>query len=214
MLRTLMIPALFLASTSIASAAGPHEHGVGNMNVVLDGKALLIELEIPGADVVGFEHKPKTEEQQRAVDMGFVSFKEPDQLFAMTEAAACVFKGVQVESDLSSGDDEDGDHGHDHKEHGHEHEHDDHAHDDHGHGHDDHGHDDHGHDDHAHGDEEAHGSYRATYDYLCDAPAALEGIETKLFNVFPTLEKIRTQSVGPKGQSSGELTREAAVLGL
>jgi len=34
---------------------GAHEHGHGHLNLVLDGNQLMIELQAPAADLVGFE---------------------------------------------------------------------------------------------------------------------------------------------------------------
>ena len=36
---------------------GAHEHGHGNFNIAIEGKSVSMELEAPGADIVGFEHK-------------------------------------------------------------------------------------------------------------------------------------------------------------
>ena len=47
-----------LSAASLATAAerelGAHMHGHGTVNIVLEGSALWIELEAPGADIVGF----------------------------------------------------------------------------------------------------------------------------------------------------------------
>ena len=41
-----------------------HHHGSGKLNLVISGNTLVVELEIPGHDIVGFEHTPKTEVQK------------------------------------------------------------------------------------------------------------------------------------------------------
>ena len=41
-----------------------HVHGHVELNIAQDGKELLMEITAPGADVVGFEHAPKTAEQE------------------------------------------------------------------------------------------------------------------------------------------------------
>ena len=48
--------------------AGAHEHGRGTLNIALEGTRLTMELEAPGADIVGFEHKAKTQKQTTAVE--------------------------------------------------------------------------------------------------------------------------------------------------
>ena len=45
-----------------------HEHGVGILNLSQDENILLIEFEVPGSDIVGFEYKAKTEEDKKVKD--------------------------------------------------------------------------------------------------------------------------------------------------
>ena len=47
---------------------GPHVHGHGTLNIAVDDKAVSMELEVPGMDLVGFEHAASTEDQKAAVD--------------------------------------------------------------------------------------------------------------------------------------------------
>ena len=56
--------AMILLLASALSAAegehrehGAHEHGRGLLNVVVEGNELVIEFEMPGVNVVGFEHE-------------------------------------------------------------------------------------------------------------------------------------------------------------
>ncbi|MGL4932766.1 MAG: ZrgA family zinc uptake protein, partial [Aeromonas sp.] len=43
---------------------GAHEHGHGQLNLVVDGDQLMIELQAPAADLVGFEHAAKSDEEK------------------------------------------------------------------------------------------------------------------------------------------------------
>ena len=74
-----MIRGLFLSIVAAATIVpvttwaqtrqhGPHVHGHGTVNLVIEGNKLAIELEAPGADIVGFEHPARTAEQTAAVD--------------------------------------------------------------------------------------------------------------------------------------------------
>ena len=106
----------------------------------------------------------------------------------------------------------------DHDAHGDEGEHGDEDHDAHaeesGHGDDDH--DAHGdehddeehHDEHADADGETHSDIEVSYVFLCDAPEALGGVATTLFERFDGFEDIDVQLVGPGGQTAAELTAE------
>ena len=155
---------------------GSHEHGVGILNIAFEGNQVAIELEAPGADIVGFEHEAKSAEDKAKIDDAIAVLGKPLSLFVLPGAAGCTV--AEAKAALLTEDDEHGhddhaeakdDHGHGHDDHAeakddHGHGHDDHAEakDDHGHGHDDHAEakDDHGHDhdDHAEAkDDHGHG---------------------------------------------------------
>lgn len=60
------------------------------------------------------------------------------------------------------------------------------------------GHEEHGeHDGHA---DTAHSELQARYRYECSAPAALERIEVRLFELFPAIERIRVQMLTDTSQ--------------
>ena len=44
-----------------------HIHGLVTFNIVQDGNELLVEINSPGNDVLGFEHQPKTDERSKAI---------------------------------------------------------------------------------------------------------------------------------------------------
>lgn len=204
MTRILLFPAIILATTSLALAEGPHEHGVGNMNVVIDKSELLIELEIPGADIVGFEHPAVADADISAVQSALKTLDQATTLFQLAPDAGCTLHSTSLETDLLEDD----------SAHGSDDDHDDHAKEG-DHGHEDHAHDDHHeHDAHDEHDEEIHGSFRAVYEFDCATPDALDGVATTLFEVFPSLESLRAQSVGLNGQSAQDLSRDSSVLGL
>lgn len=185
-----------LAATALVSPAfaestrqlDAHEHGVGQLNIAIDGTTVAMELTAPGADIVGFEYAPTSAEDRAAVEAAIATLAKPLDLFVMPAAAECTVTEASAELELEIEDAHEHDaHGHD--DHGHEevadtHDH-DHGHEkeevadahDHDHGHekeevaDAHDHDhDHGHEkevvadahDHDHG-EEAHAADEATH---------------------------------------------------
>ena len=75
--------------------AGAHEHGRGTLNIALEGSRLSMELEAPGADIVGFEHKAKTQKQKAAVEKAKKQLAAPQALFELPAAAGCVLRGGQ-----------------------------------------------------------------------------------------------------------------------
>ncbi|HEY0340420.1 MAG TPA: DUF2796 domain-containing protein, partial [Steroidobacteraceae bacterium] len=47
----------------------PHEHGKVTINAALDGNELVIEIDSPAINVIGFEHEPRTESERAAVNV-------------------------------------------------------------------------------------------------------------------------------------------------
>ncbi|MEO1468976.1 MAG: DUF2796 domain-containing protein [Pseudomonadota bacterium] len=194
---------------------GAHEHGVGSLNMAMEGTAVLIELEAPGADIVGFEHPAESAEDRAAVEAAKAALSDPLSLFVPSAAAGCTVTATEVA--LIGDDHDDEEHGHDehaeddHDEHGEEHA-DAHGHD-HGHDHKDehagHGHDDHGHDDHA---EANHTEFHAEYTLTCADPDALQRVEFPYFETFPNAEELEVQMIGTGGSAGFEVTRDDPAL--
>jgi len=235
----LIFAAASISTTLVAQTErelGSHEHGSANMNIAFDQGAVLIELESPWNNLVGFEHAPNTEQQHALVDDAMASLNQPDQLFSFN-GAECVSNDIDLDSSLAEGDHDDHEDGHDDHDDGHD-DHDDHEdghddhkdeHDDHEDGHDDHkdehddhedGHDDHkdGHDDHDHDDhaneEGVHSSVLATYSFRCDDVAKLSSIDVKFLEIWPGFEDLDVQLIGPGGQGAAELGQEKIRLEL
>ena len=97
-----------MAGAASASAQhrelGAHEHGRGTLNVALEGNRLSMELEVPGVDIVGFEHTAKTRPQKAAVEKAKKQLLAPQSLFKLSGSAGCTVSAASVEL-------EDGDHG-------------------------------------------------------------------------------------------------------
>jgi len=127
----------------LAQAAGPHVHGVGALNLAVDGTGVFIELHSPAADVFGFEHAPRTAGQREQVAAAMVRLADGAALFRAPAEAGCELREA---APVSPFEDESG-HGHDH-----------------GHHHEEHGHD--------HGGHEAHADVSATYGFACAAAPA------------------------------------------
>lgn len=214
-------------------ALGAHAHGHGALNIAVEGATLAMELEVPGFDIVGFEHAAESDADKMAVEKGVTQLLAAADLFILSEAAGCEVTSAEAEL---HGDDSHGEHGHDdhgeHKEHDNhadhdddKHDHDDHedhkdehAHDDHDdhkdeHGHDDHAHEDHeGHDDHEGG--ESHSEFHAEYAFTCADPDKLTQIELAYFGVFPNAEELEVQVVSDAGAKKVEASGEAPIVPL
>lgn len=98
-MRTILLALLGLATAGLAGPAsaqhrelGSHEHGRGTLNIALEGTRLSMELEVPGVDIVGFEHKAKSRKDKAAVDNAKKQLARPLLLFKLPASAGCAVK--------------------------------------------------------------------------------------------------------------------------
>lgn len=227
LLSTVAITALVgFAAAEEKRELGAHQHGVGLFNIAIEGDQLAMELEAPGADIVGFEHAAESAEDKAAIEAAKARLAAPLTLFVMPAEAGCTLASADVDLLTEGGDHDDHGHGdHGHEEHGHEehaehedeHDHEEHAEHKHDHGHtghkhDEHAHDEHDHDDHAGEGGEGHTEFRAEYALTCANPEKIANISFDYFEVFPNAEELEIQMIGGSGSHGFEVTREDPVL--
>lgn len=92
-----------------------HEHGVGLLNIAVDGSTMAMEFRAPGADVVGFEYPAESAEDRAAVDEAILRLSDPLSLFQMPAAAGCTVVSAVI--DVEGGEIEDGHDDSDHDDH-------------------------------------------------------------------------------------------------
>lgn len=171
---------------------GAHEHGVGELNIAIEGGRISMELQAPGADIVGFEHAASAAADREAVDAALAVLERPLELFVMPEAAGCTLAEAHaaLEADEHAHEED-----HDHEEHAEEfHE----AHDA-------------DHDDHAEG---GHTEFHAEYALDCASPSDLSQIGFAYFDMFPNAREIEVQLLTEKGAQAFEVERGSPVLDL
>ncbi|WP_425045393.1 DUF2796 domain-containing protein [Primorskyibacter sp. S87] len=89
---TLSVLAVLAALPALAEGTrqlDAHEHGVGALNIAIDGTTVVMEFEAPGADIVGFEYAAQSEADRSAVDSAVARLAAPLDLFVMPAAAEC-----------------------------------------------------------------------------------------------------------------------------
>ena len=165
---------------------GAHVHGVGQLNLVVEGSVVEIELISPGANIVGFEHEAESPEDRAAVTEAVAILEDGASLFAFPTAAGCRLGEADVESGLIESDHAEHESGEEHAEHEGE--------------------------DHAEHEDEEHAEFHARYHFDCDDPNVLSHVDVKLFDRFPATKELDVQAVSPGGQSAAELTAESARL--
>jgi hypothetical protein len=75
---------------------GPHQHGHGKLNIAIENGEVSMDLDVPGADIVGFEHEPSTPEQKAAFEAGKAKLADALSIFKMPAAAGCTVKEAKV----------------------------------------------------------------------------------------------------------------------
>jgi hypothetical protein len=200
----------FLAAGSAALAEhAAHEHGVARLHVAVEkipdqgqapsaapsssasagGAQVEIALETPLANVLSFERAPATAAERDEVRAMAALLHQADALFQFPEAARCRNTKISLESEAI---------------------------------------------DETFflppetanptpatdgekksdaGEEAEHADLDAEFTFRCDNPAALDGLDVRLFAKFPNFREIEAELVTEKGQKAAELTPTSSRLG-
>jgi hypothetical protein len=194
MRRVTAVAATILVLASAEGAAetvrqlDPHQHGHGTLNLAIEGQTVQMELEVPGVDIVGFEHKAETAEDGAKMEAAEKTLAQPLALFTLPDEAGCkitaakVFSVGATESDHDARED-------DHQDHteGLEHEAE---------------------------QEGEHSEFHGEYALLCSNVAAITAISFPYFEVFPNSAELAVTLITEKGQKAFEVNREHAVIDL
>lgn len=78
----------------------PHEHGVGSLNIALDGQTLELALDGPSVNLVGFEHIATTDADKAKVSAARKQLEDPQTLFSIPKSAGCTADAQELESPL------------------------------------------------------------------------------------------------------------------
>ena len=127
MIRMIAVAATILVLASAQGAAeterqlGPHQHGHGTLNLAVEGQTVQMELEVPGVDIVGFEHKAKTAEDRAKMEAAEKTLAQPLALFILPGEAGCKVTAAKV-SIVGATEPDDDTHELDHHDHSEAHE--------------------------------------------------------------------------------------------
>ena len=90
---------LFAAAAAIAGTAhahGPHVHGAATLDVALDGERLELQLDAPGASLVGFEHGSRDDAERAALAQAKALLAAPARWIALPAAAGCTLESASA----------------------------------------------------------------------------------------------------------------------
>jgi hypothetical protein len=75
---------------------GPHVHGHGTLNIAVEDKRVSMELEVPGMDIVGFEHAATSDDQKAVLEKAKAELAKPLALFKLPASAGCSVQEANV----------------------------------------------------------------------------------------------------------------------
>lgn len=94
-----------------------HEHGKITLNLVVDRDTLVVELDAPAANVIGFEHEPRNDTERNSVLSAAAWIRRGDDLFRTPEEAGCRFVRTEFQDPVwerAHSEDAQGDEYHEH----------------------------------------------------------------------------------------------------
>ncbi|KPQ29789.1 MAG: Protein of unknown function (DUF2796) [Marinobacter excellens HL-55] len=184
---SLVLASSLAAMPSLASDnPSAHQHGHADLQIAVDNERIDLLLLSPAYNLIGFEHKPRTDEQRQRVQA--VESWSAETALINTPAGACTINSTALNA--SWGDSNDHKPHHDHK-HAHDHEH--------------------GED---HASNSPHTDVEITQSLSCPGLSANTQLETTLMTQFPEMEYLNVQWVGPQGQGAVRLTPAQARFQL
>jgi Protein of unknown function (DUF2796) len=195
MIRMIAVAATILVLASAQGAAeterqlGPHQHGHGTLNLAVEGRTVQMELEVPGVDIVGFEHKAETAEDRAKMEAAEKTLAQPLALFILPGEAGCKVTAAQV-SIVGATEPDDDTHELDHHDHTEADKHE------------------------AEEHEAEHSEFQGEYALSCTNVAAITSIAFPYFEVFPNSAELAVTLITEKGQNVFEVNREHAVIDI
>ena len=195
MKRSIYCSLLMSAMISVVAAeetrqVDKHEHGVGELNIAVEGNAMNLEFMIPGADIVGFEYEAKSDSDIALVNTALSKFQDFENIFTLSSSSNCNL--VDAEIEINQGDDHEDEDEHEHED-GHDHE------------------DEHDHDEH---EEEAHNEFVAHYSFTCGNVKEIDRIDFPYFTTFPNSGELEIQFVSEVGSTSFEVEGDKPFIDL
>ena len=180
-----------------------HVHGHAQLNLVVSGQMLQVELESPSNNLLVFEHQARSDKDKKTLQQALAVLNDPAQWLLPDAAASCQLQNIEIDSALLKPDHADG-----HQEHQKHAKHEDHdEHEKHAKNAD---HAEHEHDEHA-----AHSEFTVTLSFSCARPSRLKSVDVSgLFQRFRNMQEIDVQWISDTRQSATELSRDRGIIRL
>jgi Protein of unknown function (DUF2796) len=92
--------------------AAAHQHGMGRLDIAIEGTTVSMALEAPADDIVGFEHIAKSPAETATVEAAKTKLTDPMAVFQVSKAAGCSVLKAEVKFETEVKDKKDGHDGH------------------------------------------------------------------------------------------------------
>ena len=92
----LLLTAMLLPQPSWAGKA--HEHGAVKLDLAVDGQRIMLQMESPLDNLLGFERAPRSDAERKSVDAMVSRLKAAETLFKPDPAAQCSLGTVSLQS--------------------------------------------------------------------------------------------------------------------
>jgi hypothetical protein len=109
---------LTLQSQVWADSQHAHVHGNARAGLILDGNTLVLEIESPAANILGFEYQPKSASELELYNVSDDQLKRVESVVTVSDNCSLVDAAITWPFDIDAHRDE-----HDHDEHDHDEEH-------------------------------------------------------------------------------------------
>lgn len=97
-LAGLALAALMLAAAPHVQAGAAHEHGVLRLDVAVEGSRVLVELDSPLDNLLGFERAPRTDAERQKTELALKKLRDGVALFRIDGKAGCTLGKVDLRS--------------------------------------------------------------------------------------------------------------------
>ena len=182
------------SNTHAVRSAESHVHGGAVLSLVNENNTIIMELETPLYNLLGFEYEPKTQDERTHVSDVEARLSQPQNLIRFNADANCTYDTLESPVTLfeTHMDEDEGqsDHGHD----------DDHI--------------EHGEDDHDEDHDADHKDVILKYGLRCISPSKLKNVEVLFFDDFPFFTALELVYLGPSQQMSADLSPSRTKVDL
>lgn len=98
MLRSTSVFWAGLLATGLANAGTAHEHGVARLDVAVEANRVLVEIDSPLDNLLGFEHAPRTDAERARAEAAVKKLRDGAALFTVDTRAGCALTKVDLQA--------------------------------------------------------------------------------------------------------------------